>query len=125
MQPNLVLLFVYDIERSSLSAVTDYHRDAAPGKNRKCHLYSLIITPVGMKKGWKRFLADLALPSRFLHRDEFQQEFGIPDIALPAVFVQSGTSIRQIITADDINQAASADQLAELVRKRLIHYFTG
>jgi hypothetical protein len=123
MQPNLVLLFVYGIERSSLSAVTDYHHSAGPGKTQKCPLYSLIITPVGMKKGWKRFLSDLGFPSRFLYFDEFQQEFGIQDIQVPAVFVLSGKSIHQIITTDEINRTGSADQLAELVKKNLIHYF--
>jgi hypothetical protein len=123
MQSNLVLLFVYSIERSSLSAVTDYHHSAGSGKTQKCPLYSLIITPVGMKKGWKRLLNDLGFPSRFLYFDEFQQEFGIQDIQVPAVFVQSGKSIHQIITADEINRTGSADQLAELVKQSLIHYF--
>jgi hypothetical protein len=123
MQPNLALLFVYSIERSSLSAVTDYHGGAGSGKTLKCHLYSLIITPVGMKKGWKRFLNELGIPSRFLYLDEFQQEFGIPDIMVPTVFVQTGKSIHQLITADDINHTGSADQLAELVKVRLRHYF--
>src|SRR5512136_2976920 len=123
MQPNLGLLFVYCIERSSLSAVTDYHHSAGSGKTLKCHLYSLIITPVGMKKGWKRFLNDLGIPSRFMYLDEFQQEFGIPDIMVPAVFVQTGKSIHQLITADDINRIGSADQLADLVKERLRQYF--
>ncbi len=123
MQTNMVLLFVYSIERSSLSAVTDYHHSAGSEKSQKCPLYSLIITPVGMKKGWKRFLSDLGFPSRFLYFDEFQQEFGIQDIQAPAVFVQNGKSIQQIITADEINRAGSADQLAELVKQSLIHYF--
>jgi len=124
MQPNLVLLFVYSIERSHLSAVTDYHRSAGTGTTGKCHLYSLIITPVGMKKGWKRFLSDLGIPSRFLYLDEFQQEFGILDIMVPAVFMQSGKSIHQIITADEINSTGSVDHLADLVQEKLRLYFS-
>jgi len=123
MQPNLVLLFVYGIERSSLSAVTDYHHSAGPGKTLKCHLYSSIITPVGMKKGWKRFLGDLSIPSRFLYLDEFQQEFGILDLQAPAVFVQTGKAICQIATADEVGRTVSTDQLADLVRQKLILYF--
>ncbi|MGA2912443.1 MAG: hypothetical protein ABSE07_02895 [Methanoregula sp.] len=123
MQPNLVLLFVYGIERSSLSAVTDYHHSAGSAKTPRCNLYSLIITPVGMKKGWKRFLNDLTISSRFLFRDEFQQEFKIQDTLVPAVFIQTGKSIHQLITADEINRVSSTDQLADLVKQRFVKYF--
>ena len=123
MQPNLVLLFVYSIDRGSLSAVTDYHRSSGPARTQRCALYSLLITPVGMKKGWKRFLNDLVVPSRFLHLDEFQQEFRIRGPMLPAVFIQDGKTIHELVTADEINRINSTDQLAELVKKRLIEFF--
>jgi len=123
MQSNLVLLFVYSIDRGSLSAVTDYHRSPGSARTPKCTLYSLLITPVGMKKAWKRFLTDLVIPSRFLHLDEFQQEFSVQDPVVPAVFIQSGKSIHQLVTADEINSIGSIDHLAELVKKRLIQFF--
>jgi hypothetical protein len=123
MQSNLVLLFVYSIDRGSLSAVTDYHRSTGSARTPRCTLYSLLITPVGMKKAWKRFLTDLVIPSRFLHLDEFQQEFSVQDPVVPAVFIQSGKSIHQLVTADEINGIGSIDHLAELVKKRLIQYF--
>lgn len=123
MQPNLVLLFVYGIDRGSLSAVTDYHRSTGSARTLRCNLYSLIITPVGMKKGWKRFLTELVIPSRFLHLDEFQQEFRVHELETPAVFIQSGKSLHQIVTADEINRVTSTDQLADLVKKRIIQYF--
>ena len=123
MQQNLVLLFVYAIDRGSLSAVTDYHRSAGSVKTPRCALYSLIITPVGMKKGWKRVLADFVIPSRFLHLDEFQQEFSLQDPVAPAVFIQNGKSVHQLVTADEINGISSIEQLAEIVKKRLMQYF--
>jgi hypothetical protein len=76
-----------------------------------------------MKKGWKRVLADFVIPSRFLHLDEFQQEFSLQDTMAPAVFIQNGKSVQQLITADEINGIGSIDQLAELVKKRLMQYF--
>jgi hypothetical protein len=123
MQPSLVLLFVYSIDRGSLSAVTDYHHSSGSARTQRCPLYSLIITPVGMKKGWKRFLNDLAIPSRFLYRDEFQQEFRVQDPPVPAVYIQAGKSISQLITAEEINRITLTDQLADLVKQRLVQYF--
>jgi hypothetical protein len=76
-----------------------------------------------MKKGWKRVLADFVIPSRFLHLDEFQQEFSIQDPVAPAVFIQNGKAIHQLVTAEEINRIQSTDQLAELVKKRLMQYF--
>jgi len=122
MQSGLILLFVYNIDRGNLSAMTDYHKSTLSGKTSRCNLYTLIFSPVGMKKGWKRFIGDVGIHSRFLYRDEFSLETvaGIP--AFPAVYLQSGKSFQELITADEINRMDSTDSLIGLVTQRLKQY---
>jgi hypothetical protein len=122
MQPGLTLLFVYNIDQGNLSAMTDYHKSSPSGKTSPCNLYTLIFSPVGMKKGWKRFIGEVGIHSRFLYRDEFSLESGAEKPAFPAVYLQSGKSFQELITANEINQMDSTDSLIGLVTQRLQQY---
>lgn len=122
MQSGQMLVFVYNLDRGTLSAMTDYHRSTTAGKVSPCNLYSLIFSPVGMKKGWKRFISELGIPSRYLYRDEFAIETGTEKHSFPAVYIQSGKSFEEIITTDEINRVDSTDSLIALMTQRLVHY---
>jgi hypothetical protein len=122
MQPGRMLVFVYNLDRGSLSAMTDYHISTTAAKISPCNLYALIFSPVGMKKGWKRFISDLGITPRYLYRDEFAIETGAVRHAFPAVFMQSGKSFEEIISPDDINRMQSTDSLIALVTQRLTHF---
>jgi len=119
MQSDMVLLFVYNIERGNLSGMADYRQSLSSAKSPRCNLFALIYSPVGMKKAWKRFINDISIPSRFLYYDEFQQESGEQKPSLPAVFLQSGKSYYVLITPEEINCIGSTDVLIELVTQRL------
>jgi hypothetical protein len=122
MQPGPMLVFVYNLDRGTLSAMPDYHKSTTAAKTTPCNLYALIFSPVGMKKGWKRFISDLGIPSRYLYRDEFAIETGTVQHPFPAVFVQSGKSFEEIIAAHEINRMDSSDSLIALVTRRLSHF---
>jgi hypothetical protein len=122
MQSGQMLLFVYNIDRGNLTAMTDYHKSSTSGKSSPCNLFTLIYSPVGMKKGWKRFISELGIVSRFLYRDEFSIEIGTEKHSFPAVYLQSGKLFQEIISADEINRMDSTDSLIGLVTQRLVLY---
>jgi hypothetical protein len=119
MSPERTLLFVFNINTGNLSGRTDYHQSPGTTKEPRCHLFELIFSPVGMKKGWKRFLNELPLPSRLLFLDEFQVEFGIARPSVPVVYLQSAKSLQELITTDELQQIPSTDLLIDLVTRRL------
>ncbi len=124
MQSGLVLLFVFNIDRGNLSGMSDYHHSVTSARPPRCNLFALISSPVGMKKAWKRFINDLGLPARFIHRDEFFQMCGTQKLVVPAVYVQSGNSFHELIKADEINRIDSTDVLIGLVTTRLKQYLS-
>jgi hypothetical protein len=124
MQSEMVLLFVYDIDRGNLSGMSDYRYGMTSSKTPRCHLFALISSPVGVKKAWKRFINDLGFPSRFLHRDEFFQMCGTQKLPVPAIYIQSGKSFHELIKADEINRLDSTDVLIGLVTQRLKQFLT-
>jgi len=124
MQSEMVLLFVYDIDRGNLSGMSDYRYGMTSSKTPRCHLFALISSPVGVKKAWKRFINDLGFPSRFLHRDEFFQMCGTQKLSVPAIYIQSGKSFHELINAEEINRLDSTDVLIGLVTQRLKQFLT-
>ena len=117
MQSDTVLLFVYNSDRGDLAAIKDYSRKAGAEK-ASCNLTGLILSPVGMKKGWKRFISELPVPARFLHRDEFEEEFGALKAPAPAVFLRNEKALALIISCQELDQVLSTEDLIALVHQR-------
>lgn len=113
------VLFVYNADTGLFSVVTDYAHKILSPKTYPCTLCALTYGTMGMNNKWKDFIATLALPVEFLHRDEFIKLHALPDTQLPAAFVKKGESIAQLITAAEINACTSVDDLIVLVTKKV------
>jgi hypothetical protein len=119
MRSGQVLIFVYNCNRGDLFALRDYSKKTVDEKAPVCSLLALISTPVGMKKGWKRFIGELDIPSRFLHRDEYEEEFGELLVPLPAVLLHSQKTISLFISADELSRVMAMDDLMVLINQKL------
>jgi hypothetical protein len=119
MRSGQVLIFVYNCDRGNLSSLRNYTRKAVDEKAPECSLLDLISSPVGIKKGWKRFVSELEIPSRFLHRDEYEEEFGAILAPLPAVLLHSRKTKSLFISADELSRVRSLEDLILLVSQRV------
>lgn len=119
MRSGQVLIFVYNCDRGNLSAIRNYTRKTVDEKAPECTLLALISSPVGIKKGWKRFVSELDIPSRFLHRDEYEEEFGAILASLPAVLLHRQKTKSLFISADELSRVQSLEDLILLVSQRL------
>jgi hypothetical protein len=113
-----LLIFVYNCDRGNLSAIKDYTQKLTSEKAPECRLLALISSPVGIKKGWKRYIQELRIPSRFLYKDEYEEEFGELLTSLPAVFLHDQKSRSLFISADELGRIISVDDLIELVNQK-------
>jgi hypothetical protein len=119
MRSGRLLIFVFSCSRGNLSAMKDYSQKQGGDTQAGCHLLALISSPVGIKKSWKRFIQDLGLPARFLHRDEYEEEFGELLIPLPAVFFHNDTTRSLFIAADELTREPAVEDLMDLIREKL------
>jgi hypothetical protein len=119
MRPDQDLIFIYNCDRGNLSAIKDYSQKTGAEAPPLCNLISLTVTPVGIKKSWKRFVSELPFPARFLHRDEFEEEFGELLLPSPAVFFRRGKDLTLLISSEDLNRILSTDELIARVTMRL------
>ena len=119
MRSGQFLIFVYHCDRGNLSAIRDYSQKLTDNKAPDCHLLALISSPVGMKKGWKRYIQELRIPARFLFRDEYEEEFGGLFTPLPAVFLHEGKTKSLVISARELGGVQSVEDLIALVNGKL------
>ncbi|MDD1684989.1 MAG: hypothetical protein LUQ19_03760 [Methanoregula sp.] len=119
MRSGQVLIFIYNCDRGNLSAIRDYSKKTVEEKAPECSLLALISSPVGMKKSWKRFIGELDIPSRFLHRDEYEEEFGAILAPLPVVLLHSHKTKSLFISADELSRVQALEDLILLVSHRL------
>ncbi len=120
MNKNNTLIFVYNADASFFSQLTDYiHKSVSPS-TYQCKLCVLTYGATGMKKEWKAFIQNFALPVKFLHKDEFIKRYPkFSKIPLPAAFMDKDGSISQVITAQEINTKHTIAELEKLVKEKL------
>jgi len=114
------LLFVYNADSGMLSGVKDYCIIPKSSGKEPCNLSTMIHTPIGMKKDWKRFVRELGLPARFLTRNEFISEAGSGPITFPAILLNTGKDLLMVASSEEINMCRSLEDLISLVRQRFV-----
>lgn len=119
MRHGRLLIFVFNCERGTLPTLKNYSQKPSADKVPQCNLLALISSPVGIKKTWKRFIQDLRIPSRFLHHDEYEEEFGALLTSLPAVFLHIQKTRSLLISADELNRARTVEELIMLINQKL------
>lgn len=119
MRSGRLLLFVFKCDRGNLSAIKDYSQTLSGDKPPECNLLALISSPVGIKKGWKRYIQELQIPARFLYHDEYEEEFGALLTPLPAVFLHYQKTRMLFLSADELCRAVTLDHLIMLVNQKL------
>ena len=109
------LVFAYNADHGLMSRAFDsLHKLFSPG-TYACNLCRLTHGPMGMRRGWRDFIASLGRPVPFMHRDQLAAQ-GVDQLDLPAVF-ERGTDggMRIVLDAAAINRAASLDELKTLL----------
>lgn len=113
------LIFVYNADSGFVNTLLDIgHKIVAP-QTYSCHLCAITHSTFSMRDEWKQFVAGLGMPVEFLHRDELEKQYGIRDVALPAVFRKNNGALEAWITREEINRCGSLGDFERLVRAKL------
>ena len=113
------LIFVYNADSGLFNTLSDMAHKLLSPDTYACNLCALTHGHFGPRREWTAFLKSLDIPCTFLHHDEFIRQYGLEDIALPAVFVADGPVLEVCIDADTLGQCRSLDELKALIADRL------
>lgn len=115
------LIFVYNADSDMFSAVTDFAHKLLSPATYNCQLCALTHGHFSAKKEWKDFIQNLIVPTTFLHKNDFQKQFGTQNL-LPAIFLKSKGILNVFITREEIIQCTSLSLLQETISRKLAQY---
>ena len=115
---NKSLLFVYNADSGFLNAIKDGIEKIMDPEGYGCRLCGLTYGVATMKGSWRRFLNDLPIESKFLHRDEYRRIHG-DDTPLPATFIEEDEELILIISSVEYGELTTLKGLETLIKIRL------
>jgi hypothetical protein len=116
------LVLVYAVDGGVFNAAVDFAHKLLSPSTYPCALCALTYGPLGEHKAWTRFVANLPVPTAFLHRDEFTKEYPEIRTELPAIFVERDhrdANLEPFVSAPELRSAKDVHQLIELVEQKL------
>lgn len=119
MRSKYCMVFVYNADSGIFNTVSDIaHKIFAP-ESYPCNLCAITYGNFSMRAEWKEYLESLGTELEFLHRDQLAGKYGLTAISLPAVLLKDGVTLKEWITADEINRCGSLQALELLISERL------
>jgi len=113
------IVFVYNADSGVFNTLTDIAHKIFSPETYSCNLCAITYGNFSMRTEWQEFLKTIDAEMEFLHRDELQQQYGIVDSALPAVFRKEGDTLTEWISADAINSCDTMAALKQLITAKL------
>ena len=72
-----------------------------------------------MKTDWKDFVENQAIPIKFLHKDEFAEQYPEEKAKFPCGFLKKEKKLSVFISAGEINECKSIEDLKDLVNRKI------
>jgi len=112
------LLFVYNADSDPINQMFDFAHKIFNPSTYACDLCNLTYGNFTMETNWKAYISALSGTQRFLYRNQFIDEFK-EEIIAPAIIKVVNGFWYILISADEIANCASLDNLIDLVRVRI------
>ena len=97
------LIFVYNANSGKWNGYMDIMHKALSPKTYQCKLCDITHGVFSEKKEWAKFRKESPLPLRFLHRDEWEGEFGTT-LDLPCVLLKQNDHVESVIGPDELQK---------------------
>ncbi len=114
-----ILVFVYNADSGAINLVKDFWKKMVKPSSYECNLCMQTFGTFAVKKDWKKFINSIEIDSEFLHKDEFEEKYGILDAKFPSAYLNEEGKLTLIISSDEMNSAKSLDEMEALVRSKI------
>ena len=114
------IVFVYNADSDFFSLVKDFFHKTFKPSTYPCNLCGITysIKSFGKKKEWKHFLNRLNIPTIFLHRDEFQERYTLPDVKFPSAYIETGSNLELFISQEEMNGFKNLEDLKSFMLEK-------
>ena len=111
------LLFIYNADSGKLNALFDIGHKIVNPESYSCNLCNLTHGTFAERKEWKRFRESTSLDFVFLHRDEFEMQFG-QTFSYPIVLKKEESGLEVFVSTEELNSVSDPTKLIELITER-------
>jgi hypothetical protein len=111
------LVFVYNADDGAVSAVFDLAHKIKDPDSYQCNVCKLTHGNFFERNQWKHFKEKSSVNMRFMHRDEFEQQYG-NKFSYPVV-LKKHEGLDVLITTDELNSLTSPEELIACITKRI------
>ena len=119
MDSKAVLVFVYNADSGFFEALKDGVVKLVSPAAYSCRLCALTYDVAWMRPRWRRFVNNLGLGVKFLHRDEFEEIYGKEKSNFPCVLIDKSGELEVLINSEEMNAIETLDELMDIVEERL------
>jgi hypothetical protein len=110
------LLFVYNANSGKLNALFDIGHKILNPESYKCNLCTLTHGSFKERSVWKNFRKSSDLDLIFIHRDEFEDQYG-GEYSYPIVLKNNG-KLSVFISTKELNKISTPEDLIDLINQR-------
>jgi hypothetical protein len=121
-EPDKELIFIYNADSGLSSGLKDYFHKAFRPSTYQCNLCAVTYGPLGQKRSWTNFTENLKIPVRFLHKDEFKEEFNKADAKFPSAYLNDNNGLKLIIAKEEMENVEEIVELKDLVYLKLAEF---
>ena len=119
MNPKESILFVYNADGTYLAKAKDFVHRIVSSSTYQCNLCKITYGNVSMNSRWKRFIEELPMSIRFLHKDEFEQCYPEYSTDYPVALRESNHQLNIFISTDELNGFGNLDELIDATGNKL------
>ena len=116
---NKKLLFVYNANAGFINGMMDLVQKTAKPETYPCKLCLVTFSGATMKKIWKQYIADIGMPTTFLHRDEFAKLYPNISIEFPAVLIEEDKTLSILVSRHEFETINYLPELMNVLTLKL------
>ena len=111
------IIFVYNAKSGIINAILDTgHKLLSPG-TYQCNLCKITYGLARERKEWKEFRKLSADELEFLHKDEFEQKYGVKKKYPVVLFKDSSNELTELIGKEELNRLNNVGDLIRALKK--------
>ncbi|MFW9874655.1 MAG: hypothetical protein ACFFG0_16230 [Candidatus Thorarchaeota archaeon] len=113
------LVFVYNADSDVISLFKDFWKKILRSGSYQCRLCGITYGAFSMKKEWKEFIKNLNIDTEFLHKDEFEEKYGLNDSLYPSAYLNQDGKLKLLISQEEMNSVKDLDEIKALVLTKI------
>jgi len=96
------LIFIYNAKSGLVNELVDFAHKIFSPDTYDCNLYAMTYGTFIMEESWGKYIQSLPIKSVFTYKDKISED-ELKNVKLPSVFFRDGKKLRELISANEIN----------------------